>query len=65
MRIIGITLPNEKRIEIALTAIFGIGRFGHIQFSKKRLLNLVKKRASSLLTKKIKSEALLNAADSR
>lgn len=26
MRIAGITLPNEKRIEIALTAVFGIGR---------------------------------------
>ncbi|MCC7004499.1 30S ribosomal protein S13 [Candidatus Nomurabacteria bacterium] len=26
MRILGITLPNEKRLEIALTAIYGIGR---------------------------------------
>lgn len=26
MRIAGITLPEEKRMEIALTAIFGIGR---------------------------------------
>ncbi len=26
MRILGITLPDEKRSEIALTAIFGIGR---------------------------------------
>lgn len=26
MRISGITLPDEKRIEIALTAIYGIGR---------------------------------------
>lgn len=26
MRILGITLPDEKRIEIALTAIYGIGR---------------------------------------
>lgn len=26
MRIQGITLPDEKRLEIALTAIFGIGR---------------------------------------
>jgi len=26
MRIAGITLPNEKRLEIALTAVFGIGR---------------------------------------
>lgn len=25
MRILGITLPNEKRMEIALTALFGIG----------------------------------------
>jgi len=26
MRISGITLPDEKRIEIALTAVYGIGR---------------------------------------
>ncbi len=26
MRILGITLPDEKRIEIALTAIHGVGR---------------------------------------
>jgi len=26
MRILGITLPNEKRLEIALTALYGIGR---------------------------------------
>jgi len=26
MRILGITIPEEKRIEIALTVIFGIGR---------------------------------------
>ena len=26
MRILGITLPNEKRLEIALTSVYGIGR---------------------------------------
>jgi len=26
MRILGVTLPDEKRLEIALTAVFGIGR---------------------------------------
>jgi len=26
MRLLGITLPDEKRLEIALTAIYGIGR---------------------------------------
>ncbi len=26
MRILGITVPDEKRLEIALTAIYGIGR---------------------------------------
>ncbi len=26
MRIAGVTIPNEKRLEIGLTAIFGIGR---------------------------------------
>ena len=31
MRILGITLPDEKRMEIALTAVFGIGRPRAIQ----------------------------------
>ncbi|MFA5750766.1 MAG: 30S ribosomal protein S13 [Candidatus Paceibacterota bacterium] len=26
MRILGITVPNEKRLEIALTCVFGVGR---------------------------------------
>lgn len=26
MRILGITIPDEKRLEVSLTAIFGIGR---------------------------------------
>ena len=26
MRIVGITLPDEKRMEIALTALYGVGR---------------------------------------
>ncbi len=26
MRILGVTLPDEKRLEIALTAVFGVGR---------------------------------------
>lgn len=26
MRIVGITLPNNKRLEIALTAVYGVGR---------------------------------------
>ena len=26
MRILGITLPDEKRLEIGLTSIYGIGR---------------------------------------
>lgn len=26
MRILGITIPNEKRLEIGLTALYGIGR---------------------------------------
>jgi ribosomal protein S13 len=25
MRILGITVPNEKRLEIALTCIYGVG----------------------------------------
>lgn len=43
MRILGITLPDEKRIEIALTALYGVGRSrahtilteAKVEFSKK------------------------------
>ncbi len=34
MRILGITLPEEKRIEIGLTAVYGIGRPRAIQILK-------------------------------
>jgi len=34
MRILGITLPDEKRIEIALTTLFGIGRSRAIHILK-------------------------------
>ena len=30
-RISGIDLPRDKRIEIALTYIYGIGRYRHLQ----------------------------------
>ncbi|MEO8637604.1 MAG: 30S ribosomal protein S13 [Candidatus Taylorbacteria bacterium] len=35
MRIAGITLPDEKRLEIALTAIYGVGRSRALSILKK------------------------------
>jgi ribosomal protein S13 len=35
-RIAGVDLPREKRIEIGLTYIYGIGRFCPIRFWPKR-----------------------------
>lgn len=43
MRISGITLPDEKRIEIALTAIYGIGRPLAITILKKANVDVSKK----------------------
>lgn len=43
MRISGITLPENKRIEIALTAIFGIGRSKAISILKEASIELGKK----------------------
>ncbi len=43
MRIAGITLPNEKRLEIALTAVYGIGRPRARQILKDLDIDLGKK----------------------
>lgn len=39
MRISGITLPENKRLEIALTAVFGIGRSRAMEIIKKLALD--------------------------
>jgi len=39
VRIAGITLPNDKRIEVALTYIFGIGRNRSNEILKKTNIN--------------------------
>ncbi len=39
MRISGITLPENKRLEIALTAVFGIGRSRAMKIIEKLALN--------------------------
>ena len=38
-RIAGVNLPKEKRIEAALTVIYGVGRKLSILFSEERYLN--------------------------
>ncbi len=42
-RIAGITIPKEKRIEIALTYIYGIGRSSSKKILEKAKINLDKK----------------------
>lgn len=39
MRIIGITIPEEKRLEIGLTVLFGVGRSRAQQILKKAMVN--------------------------
>jgi small subunit ribosomal protein S13 len=39
MRILGITIPEEKRIEIGLTAVFGIGRPRALQILRDAKIN--------------------------
>jgi small subunit ribosomal protein S13 len=43
MRILGINLPDEKRIEIALTALYGIGRPRALSILKEAKVELGKK----------------------
>lgn len=45
MRIQGITLPDKKRMEIALTAIYGIGRPMSIQILNQAKVDINKKAA--------------------
>jgi small subunit ribosomal protein S13 len=55
VRIAGVTLPNEKRIEIALTYIFGIGRTKAVKILEQnnispyvRTKNLTEEQANKL-----------------
>lgn len=48
MRVLGITLPENKRMEIALTAIHGIGRSRAISILEKAKVDIAKK--STVLT---------------
>ena len=52
MRLLGINIPDEKRIEVALTYIYGIG-----QSAARRIINLTKvdpnKRAKNLTTEEL------------
>ena len=52
MRLLGINIPDEKRIEVALTYIYGIG-----QSVARRIINLTKvdpnKRAKNLTTEEL------------
>lgn len=43
MRILGITLPDEKRLEIGLTTIFGIGRSRALKILKEAKIDGSKK----------------------
>ncbi len=43
MRILGITIPEEKRLEIGLTALFGVGRSRAHEILKKSKIEFSKK----------------------
>ena len=51
-RIAGIDLPNNKRGEIGLTYIFGIGKARQLQFSQKLVLMLIRKFRIGLMMSK-------------
>lgn len=65
MRIVGITLPDEKRIEIALTVLYGIGRSrahsilkqANVEFGKKaKELTAAEENAIRSIVESIKIE---------
>ena len=43
MRILGITIPDEKRLEIGLTVLFGVGRSRALEMLKKAKVDAGKK----------------------
>ena len=45
MRVVGITIPDEKRLEFALTAIYGIGRSRALSICGKANIDPFKKAA--------------------
>jgi small subunit ribosomal protein S13 len=53
MRIVGVTVPDEKRIDIALSYIYGIGRKNAVDVLKKAEIAL-EKRAKTLTEDEIK-----------
>jgi small subunit ribosomal protein S13 len=53
MRIAGVTIPDEKRIDIALTYIYGIGRSNVIEVLKKADVDAAK-RAKTLSEDEVK-----------
>jgi small subunit ribosomal protein S13 len=52
MRLVGINIPDNKRIEIALTYIFGIGRFSANQILKGAKIDF-NKRAKDLTSEEV------------
>ena len=70
-RIAGVDLPNQKRVDIALTSIFGIGRRSAVMIAEKAGIDL-KKKAQELsaeevnaIRKVIDSEGILVEGDLR
>lgn len=61
MRILGITLPDEKRMEIALTAVFGIGRSRAMDILKEAGVDAGKKPADVTSDEENKIRTLVEA----
>lgn len=53
MRIVGVTIPDEKRVDIALSYIYGIGRKNVVEVLKKAEI-AAEKRAKTLTEDEIK-----------
>lgn len=61
MRILGITLPENKRIEFALTAIYGVGRSRALLVLKQAKVDVATKSKDLTVEQENKVRALIEA----
>src|SRR3990167_7393238 len=59
MRILGITIPEEKRLEIGLTALFGIGRSRAVTILKEANVPLGTKSKDTTIEQENKLRAVI------
>lgn len=61
MRILGITIPDEKRLEIGLTAIYGVGRSRAQAILKEAGVSMDKKVKEATIVEENKIRAIMEA----